>query len=220
MNRALLFDLDGTLIHSDPLHFAIFAEMLAERGQVIDQAFYEAHIHGTHNLDSFPWLFPGEDAKLLSVEKEARFRDRLAMGQSPMPGVLPLLDRAEAEGWGIAVVTNAPRINAEHMLAAIGLKERLPNLVIGDECARAKPDPEPYRAALRLLGVNPEHAIAFEDSPSGLAAARGAGVYTVGIRSTADDAALRAAGAQFTLSDFTDPALETILQRHNKEAVT
>ncbi|MFW2541917.1 HAD family hydrolase [Primorskyibacter sp. 2E107] len=213
MKHALLFDLDGTLIQSDPLHFAVFSEMFEERGQSIDEAFYMEHIHGQLNLDSFPRLFPGEDAQALSDLKEDRFRARLTGGQSPMPGAPELLRTARAAGWGLAVVTNAPRINAEHMLAAIGLREAFEVLIIGDECARGKPDPEPYLAAMRMLHVQPEHCVAFEDSPSGLKAARASGAYTVGIRSAGDDPHLRAAGAHETIQDYNDPGLETILAR-------
>ena len=218
MVPALLFDLDGTLIQSDPLHFTVFREMFLERGRDIDMDFYMARIHGTHNLESFPHLFPGEDAQALSDEKEARFRDRLGMGQDPMPGLPALLDRAEAAGWAVAVVTNAPRVNAQHMLAAIGMQDRLTTLVIGDECSRGKPDPEPYRVAMDLVGTSPEASLAFEDSPSGLQAARAAGAWTVGIRSSADDASLRRHGAQATIADFTDPALPEILSRLTEKA--
>ncbi|WP_425102135.1 HAD family hydrolase [Tropicibacter sp. S64] len=213
MTHALLFDLDGTLIQSDPLHFAVFSEMFEERGRSIDEAFYMEHIHGHLNLDSFPRLFPGEDAQALSDLKELRFRERLIGGQPPMPGAPELLARAKAAGWGLAVVTNAPRVNAEHMLKAIGLRDAFEVLVIGDECVAGKPDPEPYLAAMRALQVTPEHCIAFEDSPSGLKAARASGAYTVGIRSAGDDPHLRAAGAHETIADYTDPGLGQILAR-------
>ena len=220
MTKALLFDLDGTLLHSDPLHFAVFQEMFAERGREIDEAYYLGHIHGTHNLESFPTFFPGEDAQELSDQKEARFRDRLGAGHPPMPGAVALLDHAEAQGWQVGVVTNAPRVNAEHMLEAIGLRARFEVLVIGDECSRGKPDPAPYLAAMERLSVAAADCMAFEDSPSGMRAAAASGAYAVGIRSSADDDTLRANGAQITLSDFNDPALWTTLAHLNGKALT
>lgn len=219
MTKALLFDLDGTLLHSDPLHFRVFAEMFDERGRQIDEDYYFDHIHGTHNLESFPHLFPGEDAVALSDEKEARFRERLDRGFPPMPGAMALLDEAEAAGWKLAVVTNAPRINALHMLEAIGLARRLPVLVIGDECPRGKPAPDPYLEAMRLLDVRPEECIAFEDSPSGMRAAAASGAFPVGIRSSASDETLRRSGAAITLKDFEDPALAEVLGRLTGETV-
>lgn len=213
MTPALLFDLDGTLLQSDPLHVRVFIEMFAERGLSIDEAYYFDKMHGRHNSAIFGEHFPGEDAEALSDDKEARFRILLGDRAAPMPGVTDLIDRAETRGWGMAVVTNAPRINAEAMLDAIGLRARLPNLVIGDECAAGKPDPAPYHEALRRLGARPDAALAFEDSPSGLGSARAAGLYVVGVRSSLDDAALRAAGADTTISDFNDPALAPALAR-------
>ena len=210
---ALLFDLDGTLLDTDPLHFAIFVELFAERGIAIDHAHYLAEIHGRLNADLFGKAFPGEDAAALSDRKEAIFRDRMGGSYPAMPGAAALLDRARAAGWRTAVVTNAPRANAEAMLAAIGLAAAFDLVVIGDECARGKPHPDPYATAIDRLGSLPDRAIAFEDSPSGLASARAAGAFAVGVRSALDDAALRAAGAQASIRDFADPALDLVLAR-------
>ena len=211
---ALLFDLDGTMLHSDPIHIAVFADMMAERGLTVDEAFYMTHFHGRLNEDIFAEFLPDEpDPKGLSVAKEAEFRRRLPRPYPAMPGLSALVDRAEAEGWGLAVVTNAMRPNAEAMLEAIGLAGRIETVVIGGELARAKPDPLPYQIAMETLGVAPDRAVAFEDSPSGLRAAHGSGAYTIGIRSSLEDGELRAHGAQITLKDFTDPALEPSLQR-------
>ncbi|MGY9049097.1 hypothetical protein P775_27210 [Puniceibacterium antarcticum] len=214
MTLALLFDLDGTLLHTDPLHEAVFAELYQQHGRDFDEGFYLREIHGRQNLDIFAEHFPGEDGQAMSDAKEAAFRKRLGTSAEPMPGLLALINRAEAAGWPMAVVTNAPRDNAAAMLNAIGLSDRLPLRIIGDECVRGKPDPAPYIAAMNRLGVSPDQSIAFEDSPAGLRAARASGVFAVGIRSSLSDAALRDAGAQITIADFTDPILPEILARH------
>ncbi len=109
------------------------------------------------------------------------FRASLAGSVEPVAGIHALLDWAEADGAGCAVVTNAPRDNAVAMLAAASLAHRLPTLVIGDECARPKPDPAPYRAAMARLGVTPSRSVAFEDSRSGLRAARASGAHVFGL---------------------------------------
>ena len=122
-----------------------------------------------------------------------------------------LLARAKAEGWKRAVVTNTPRLNAHAMLEAIWLEAYFDVIVIGEECPRSKPDPYPYQEAMRQLDVTPNRAIAFEDSPSGTRSARSSGAFTVGIRSSLSDHALRQACAQLTIDDFTDPALGRLL---------
>lgn len=214
---ALLFDLDGTLLNSDAIHRAVFAEMLAPRGIEVTEAFYLDHIHGRLNVDFFAEFLPDEpDPQALSEAKEAAFRARLPRPFPAMPGAAALVARGRAEGWPMAVVTNAMRANAEAMLAAIGLEENFGVIVIGEECARGKPHPEPYLEAMRQLKVAPAGAIAFEDSPSGLRAARASGARTVAVLSGLGAEEARAAGAHHVIHDFTDPALPGILSL-NKE---
>ncbi|SNS45685.1 HAD family hydrolase [Tropicimonas sediminicola] len=208
MTTALLFDLDGTLIESDHLHAEVFADMFAERGKQIDFAFYRSNIHGRLNADIFGELFPGEDANVLAVQKEAEYRRRLGPGHPPVKGTVALLDLADRMGWPKAVVTNAPRDNGEAVLEALGIAARIDTLVIADECVRGKPDPAPYAEGLRRLGADPATSLAFEDSPSGIRSAVGAGLKTIGIRSLLDDATLRAAGASASIADYDDPALQ------------
>jgi HAD superfamily hydrolase (TIGR01509 family) len=168
---------------------------------------------GHPNADIADFLFPGDPrADALIDRKEALFRTRLAAAVSPVAGVHSLLDWAEAEGAGVAVVTNAPRANAEAMLAAAGLAARLTELVIGDECVRPKPDPAPYQEAMRRLGATPSRSIAFEDSRSGLRAVRASGAYAFGIATGLTDEELLQAGAHQAIPDFTAPALWSALQ--------
>lgn len=207
MSRAaLLFDLDGTLVDTDRLHHGAFAAILGERGRGLSVEEYRAHIMGHPNDAILDRYFPGESMAVLD-RKEAMFREQLGTNVAPITGIHALLDWAEAAGAGCAVVTNAPRDNAVAMLAAASLAHRLPTLVIGDECARAKPDPMPYQEAMRKLGVTPSVCVAFEDSPSGLRAARAAGAHVFGLTTGLAPDALRQAGAHETISDFTDPAL-------------
>lgn len=211
---ALLFDLDGTLLESDALHHAAFASLLAERGRDLGMDEYKAHIMGQPNSAIMSRFFPGEDADhpAIADRKEAMFRERLGVSAEPVAGIAALLDWAEDAGAGIAVVTNAPRANARAMLDAAGLGTRFATIIIGEECARPKPDPLPYVTAMRALGVTPSNATAFEDSRSGLRAARASGAHVFGLTTGLDAPTLRQAGAHQTLTDFTDPALWAYLQ--------
>ncbi|MCA0272601.1 MAG: HAD family phosphatase [Proteobacteria bacterium] len=211
---ALLFDLDGTMLMTDPIHMGVFADLLGPRGFTVDEAFYMKHIHGRLNLDFFAEFLPDEpDPEGLSDLKEFEFRRRLPRPYPAMPGVMAALQDAQSHGWALGVVTNAKRDNAEAMLEAIGARHFFDVIVSGEECEKGKPHPAPYREALRLVDIPAHRAIAFEDSPAGVRSAAAAGIVTVGIRSSLDDAALRASGADMTIQDFTDPALGPILQR-------
>ena len=211
---ALLFDLDGTLLNSDAIHECVYKELWASRGMVMDDGFYMTHVHGRLNVDVFAEFLPDEpDPQGLSDWKEAQFRDRLPATYPALPGVRAVLDKARAKDWGVAVVTNAMRLNADAMLSAIGMCADVDVIVIGEECENGKPHPEPYLMAMQQLDETPNTCIAFEDSASGMKAAAASGAYPVGVRSGLTDAALRDAGAAVTIQDFNDPALSDILAR-------
>ncbi|WP_337843943.1 HAD family phosphatase [Thermus sp.] len=205
MLKALLFDLDGTLADTDPLHLLAWREALKPFGLEVDPSFYRARISGRLNPEIVRDLLglTGEKAEALIAQKEARFR-ALAQGLSPTPGLPELLGKARAKGllWG--VVTNAPKENASHVLEALGLSP--PLLVLAEEVGRGKPDPLPYRVALARLGVRPEEALAFEDSPSGVRSAVGAGIPTYALLTGHPAEALLEAGAKGVLRDFREVA--------------
>ncbi|WDY60123.1 HAD family hydrolase [Pseudomonas sp. PSKL.D1] len=210
MLTALLFDLDGTLTDTDTLHLQAFRQLLREQdGRELTQAQFDAQVSGRANGELFAELFPGASTaqcQQLADRKEALFRE-LAPALEPMPGLLRLLAHADTHGIGMCVVTNAPRLNAEHMLSAMGLRPRFEHVLVAEELPRAKPDPLPYLTGLQRLGAQAGQALAFEDSLPGVKAASGAGIFTVGIATTQTPERLMAAGAQLVVDDFEDARL-------------
>lgn len=213
MLKALIFDMDGTLVHSDPVHLRAFVEVLQPEGVTVDDEIYRSTIIGRTNKAIFASLLPHrsvEDHVAFADEKEAAFR-RLALDLKPLDGLLDLLDWAEARGIKIALVTNAPRLNADHMLDVLGLTERFPVQITIDQVARGKPDPLPYLTALERLGVRAEEAIAFEDSPSGMRAAKAAKLFSFGVLTGLSAREMQEVGADATIEDFHTRALWEVL---------
>ncbi|MBF8748816.1 HAD family hydrolase [Pseudomonas putida] len=214
MLTALLFDLDGTLTDTDTLHLQAFRQLLHDYdGRELTQAQFDAQVSGRANGALFAELFPAASAAecaALAARKEALFRE-LAPVLAPMPGLLRLLAYAEAQAMGMCVVTNAPRLNAEHMLAAMGLGAQFEHVLVAEELARPKPDPLPYLTGLQRLGARPEQALAFEDSLPGVRAASAAGIFTVGLATTQTEERLLAAGAGLVIDDFEDPRLWALM---------
>jgi HAD superfamily hydrolase (TIGR01509 family) len=211
--RTLLFDLDGTLAETDSLHLPTWVEALLPHGIEVDEAFYRENISGRSNAeivgDLLPNL-PAREGREIVETKEAGFRER-AKDLEPLPGLLDFLEDAKGSGSRAALVTNAPRENVDAVLLALGLEDFFDAVVPAEEVRAAKPDPEPYRTALEKLGADPEGALAFEDSVSGIRSAVGAGVPTVGIASTQKPDTLLEAGAFMAAWDFTDPDVRALI---------
>ena len=172
--KGVLFDIDGTLFDSDPVHFAVFQELLAKEGinggRPIDHAFFNTKIAGRQNAAICADLFPDWDAATAakwSDSKEAAFRDKAVGKLQAMAGLEEVMTCIDALGLKKAAVTNAPRPNAEFMLNVIGRYDWFDTIIIGDECVRAKPDPMPYQIAMQRLGLQPGECIVVEDSLSG-----------------------------------------------------
>lgn len=213
MLTAILFDLDGTIVNTDPIHYQVWQKMLLNHGIEIDETFYKSRISGRLNpeivQDILPHLSPATGEKFAD-QKEAMFR-QLASHLKPLPGFYELVAWTETHQLKRALVTNAPRLNVEFMLELLGIKEIFHTVVLSEDCIAGKPEPIPYQVALKQLGITAKQAYALEDSPSGIRAAVAADIQTIGIASTHDPQGLREFGAFMAIPDFTDLQLWTLL---------
>lgn len=212
----LLFDIDGTLAETDPVHIRAFNVAMARFGVAFDEPTYKAKVMGRTNAAIFADVLPDHPRAVheqVAAEKEAAFRRLACGGIEPMPGLLDLLDWAEREGVPCACVTNAPRLNAELILGALGLERRFAAVVLADDLAHGKPHPLPYLAGAERIGVPPGRCVAFEDSRSGVTSASTAGATTIGIMSGLSEPELIAAGACCAVRDFRDPRVLQLIRR-------
>jgi HAD superfamily hydrolase (TIGR01509 family) len=211
---ALLFDIDGTLADTDHLHCRAFNDVLGPYGIAITMDEYKRRVMGFTNAAIMADFFPGIDAAegaRRADAKEARFRALVSDHIKPTPGLMALLDWADAKGIPMACVTNAPRPNAELLLTGLNVKHRFRHTVIGDDLPHGKPHPLPYKTGARLLGVDPADCIAFEDSRSGATSAVAAGCFTIGIMSGLTAGELKKVGASLAIKDFAAPPLRELL---------
>jgi len=215
MLTAILFDLDGTLVNTDPIHYKVWQDILKDYGIEMDETFYKTRISGGLNQTIIPNILPQlsvEEVMQLAEDKEARFRE-LGPELKRLAGLDEVLSWTEKHGLKRALVTNAPRKNVDFMLSTLGLTESFEAVILAEETTAGKPDPAPYKLALSSLNVVAEQALAFEDSPSGIIAAVGAGIFTVGIASTHEHEDLYKAGAKNVVADFTDSSLLELLKK-------
>lgn len=213
---ALLFDIDGTLADTDPLHLEAFNMVFGPRGETFTRERFNAELQGFANSDIAARLLSGESATRQSAimdEKEAAFRALARAGLQPLDGLVELLDRCDALDIPYAAVTNAPRANAELILDAIGVRERFRTIVIGGDLEHAKPHPMPYLEGLRRLDADAGCSVAFEDSLSGVSSATAAGIATVGMLTGQPADTLRNAGAVTVAASYADPQLLAFIER-------
>lgn len=224
MLAALLFDLDGTITNTDPLHFKAWQEHLRPYGLNIDEVFYKTRISGRTNPVIIQEILPhlsAEEGIAIADHKEARFRELAAQEITALAGLEAVLAWSQTQGLKQAVVTNAPPDNTRFMLQTLALDAHFATVIISDEIGVGKPDPAPYLLALERLEVEAKAALAFEDSPSGIRSAVAAGIPTVGIASTHTPEVLYDLGAMLVIPDFTDEQLADLLgMSHSTQLLT
>lgn len=205
MTAAVIFDMDGVLIDSNPTHAAAWIEYL--RGAGLPCEGIDTWMAGKRN-DQIMRLLLGDTASDGEVfahgaAKEALYRQMMApnLEQQLMPGLRPFLDTLGSLPVGLG--TNAEPANVEFLLDTAGLRGRFHAVVDGHQVEHPKPAPDIYLRVAQLLDVDPRECVIFEDSPSGIRAARAAGAIVVGV----DRSGRQLEGAALTIRDFSDPAL-------------
>jgi beta-phosphoglucomutase family hydrolase len=204
--RALIFDMDGVLIDSNPAHRDAW-EVYNRRHGVETTAAMHQIMYGKRN-DQIIRTFLGQDLSDADVlahgeAKEALYRETVQPRIAGMlvPGVRRFL--AATAGLPLAVATNASRVNLDFILREAELASFFPVAVDGHQVTRPKPDPEIYLLAARLLKVDPQACVVFEDSRAGVEAGLAAGMRVVGISTTHEDLP----GVSLMIRDFDDPSL-------------
>lgn len=216
MTEALLWDVDGTLAETERDGHRVAFNLAFEEAGVPwrwDEVHYGALLRVAggrerllHDLASRPDAPPTAEERQALVLGLHRRKNEIhaalvSSGIIPLrEGVAPLIEEASARGLRQGIVTTTSRSNVRALLGrhfGVGAERRFDVLVCGEDVARLKPDPEAYRRALEILGLDPGQALALEDSPAGVTAARAAGIPVVLTRSAyfADEPALGALAA-------------------------
>lgn len=212
--QAFIFDMDGVIIDSTRAHTEAWRQYLLAHGITLPDL--ESRMLGRHNDEIVRDFFgaaaelPEDVIRKHGSAKEQVFREMVepVFDTHLVAGVLPFLSRHPE--IPAAVATNAERANVDFVLDRAGIRNRFRAVVTGDDGARPKPWPDIYLRAAELLGVPPQSCLVFEDSVTGVTAARAAGMQVAGVLTTLADLA----NVDLSIRDFQDPRLDEWLTRY------
>jgi beta-phosphoglucomutase len=223
---AVIFDFDGVIVDSEPVHFAGFAQVLRARGVELTWDDYRERYLGYDDHDCFLAvcadrgiaLAPDEVAALTAA-KTAIVRAVLAAAVEALPGAVDLIRGLHRDGVPLAICSGALRSEIEIAARRVGVLDRFAIVVAAEDVPAGKPDPAGYALALRRLRASSgrplaaARSLAIEDSPAGIAAARGAGLHVLAVTTSYPAAALAAADAvAASLADVTVARLAALAE--------
>ena len=193
MLQAIIFDFDGVLVDSEPLHYRAFVETVRPLGVTFDYEHYRQHYIGFDDRDAFraisgEFTIEMDENRIneLISSKAAAFARIVSAGITPMPGAVELLREAAAT-VPVALCSGALAQDISLILPQLGeggVAGCFKAMVTADDVQRSKPDPQSYVLAAQRLGIAPGNCMAIEDTPAGIASAKAAGLYALGVASS------------------------------------
>jgi HAD superfamily hydrolase (TIGR01509 family) len=214
MIKALIFDFDGLILDTEVPEYQSWVELYQAYGSALPLDKWLASIGTTNAFNPYEYLERqlGRSINRAEVrtQRRARFAELMA-DQTILPGVQDYIATAKHLGLKLGVASSSPREWVIGYLSKFGLDAHFDAIRCGDEVKVTKPDPALYLAVLQALGVEASEAIALEDSPNGILAAKRAGIFCVAIPN-ALTRQLSLILADFQMSSLADLPLEQLLQ--------
>jgi HAD superfamily hydrolase (TIGR01509 family) len=206
--RAVVLDFDGLMVDTEVPEFQSWQEIYAAHDAVLPLSTWARCIGSAdHGFDPYAHLEAtcgrAVDRSAIRARRRARMR-ALLEGQTLLPGVEQLVADARIHGVKVGLASSSTRAWVENHLRRIGFRPHLDAIRTRDDVHATKPDPELYLAAVAALGVSPAEAIAFEDSPNGVHAAKAAGLYCVAVANQLT------AGLDLRAADLRLPSLDAL----------
>ncbi|UFH55990.1 HAD family phosphatase [Spirosoma sp. KNUC1025] len=212
--KAVIFDMDGVIVDTNPHHRTAWREYYQRNGKLLSDDDFVQYVSGKHNNDIVAHLFAGQTLETSEVlrlarEKEALFRELYRPVITPVAGLVEFLKALKEAGILTAVATSAPVENLDFVVDALNIRPYFDALLNESMVNHPKPDPEIYQKAMAILGVEPAESVIFEDSMTGIQAAKASGASVVGMATTQSPDELRPF-VDDVATDFTELTLDRL----------
>lgn len=188
MNKAIIFDMDGVICHTNPYHSIAFKEFFAKRNLFPTEEEFALHMYGKSNSYILRHFLgrkiEGQELLELEDEKESLFREIYRDKVDPIAGFMPFFQSLKQQGLPTGVATSAPFANLEMIGGTLDILGQMQSILASEDVSQHKPHPEVYLKSAANLQIEPTLCVVFEDSFSGITAAKNAGMKVVGVLSS------------------------------------
>jgi beta-phosphoglucomutase len=213
MKKAVIFDMDGVICHTNPFHSMAFKEFFAKRNMYPTEEDFALHMYGKSNSYIMSHFFgrpiSGNELLELENEKESLFREIYKDKINPITGFLEFFHQLKTNQFLTGVATSAPYANLELIAESLSLFDHMESVLASGNVTKHKPDPQVYLKSSENLQVEPDFCVVFEDSFSGVTAAKNAGMKVVGVLSS--HSKLELPICDLYIEDFREVDVEKVL---------
>jgi HAD superfamily hydrolase (TIGR01509 family) len=218
MLEGIIFDMDGVLIDSHPVHRAAWRKFLRTVGKDIGSEDLDFILEGRRREEILRHFFgelPEETVAEYGRRKDQLFQEDFDRVR-PVPGIQTFLEKLKTAGMPAGIATSASSGRTWATLRALNLEDVFVAVVTGDDVSAGKPDPAVYRLAAKEMSLPPEELLVLEDAPCGVQAARSAGMRCIGVATNGRTDALLQAGAERVIPNFVGMSVKKVLDLWSK----
>lgn len=210
--KAILFDLDGTLLDNNEYHFKSWKRYLEQSRKEISDEDYKENISGRTNKDAVEHIYgkqmSEDEAAEYYLEKEKIYREMFAPVIAPIKGLPEFLEDVKQHNILMAIATSGIQVNIDFMFQHVPIKQYFETIVKGEDIENGKPEPDIFLKTAERLGVSPNQCVVFEDSTAGVQAGKAAGMKVVALTTTHTKEELHE--ADLVITDYTEVDFEKL----------
>lgn len=210
--KAALFDLDGTMLDNNEVHYKAWKKYLKDSGMDISDEDFKKNISGRTNQDAVEHIYnkkmSGEEASKYYLEKERIYREMYEKDIAPIKGLPEFLKDLHEHRIVMAIATSGIQVNIDFMFEHLPIKQYFKKIISSKDIAKGKPDPEIFLKTAEVLGVLPGDCVVFEDSTAGVKSGKAAGMKVVALTTTHSSEELKE--ADLVINDYTEIDFERI----------